>query len=102
MDQTFAIPYASQGLSVVALDAYDSDALDVPGLEDYISYLDVSYKLGIETTSTYEALSAIYEGSNPYPLDIVVGRDGTIRYIGREYDAPTLLTVIEAALAETP
>lgn len=101
-DSAFVTPYASQGLSVVGLNPYDSDALDIGGLEEYLQYLDVSYPIGIETNGTYDALTAIYQGSNPYPLDIIVGRDQTIRYIGRELDIPAMELVIQQALAEPP
>jgi hypothetical protein len=100
MDEAFFQPYGAQGLSVVALNSDDRDALDVGGMEEWLQYLEVSYPVGYETSATYEALAAIYQGSNPYPLDIIVGRDQTIRYIGREYDVPTMEAIIQEALAE--
>jgi len=99
-DDVFVTPYASQGLTVVALNPYDPDALNVGGVAEYLSYLDVSYRTGIETNGTYDAFTAIYQGSNPYPLDIIVGRDQTIRYIGRELDIPAMDAIIQEALAE--
>ena len=96
----FAQKYAAQGLKVIALNAYDSDALDVPGLEEYVQYLTVSYPVGIEVTGTYDALAAIYAGSNPFPIDVIIGKDQTIRYVGRELDVPTMDAIIQQALAE--
>jgi hypothetical protein len=100
MDETFFKPYEAQGLKVIALNSDDNDRLDVPGLEEYIDYLDVSYPVGFETSATYEAIAAVYQGSNPYPLDIIIGKDQTIRYIGREYDVDMMESIILEALAE--
>ena len=99
-DRIFAQPYAAQGLKVIALNPYDSDALDIPGLEEYLQYLTVSYPIGVETNATYDALAAIYAGSNPYPIDVIIGKDQTIRYVGRELDIPTMDAIIQQALAE--
>jgi len=100
MDRTFYQPYAHMGLTVVALNPNRPDHADIPYLEEYLSYLDVTFPVGIETNGTYAALTAIYAGSNPYPLDIIVGRDQTIRYIGRELDTPTMEAILLDALAE--
>ena len=35
---------------------------------------------------------------SPFPLDVVVGRDGRIAYLTRKYDADALRAAIEAAL----
>lgn len=42
------------------------------------------------------------EGGNfaPFPLHVVIGRDGTVRYLARQYDADAARAAIEAALAE--
>ena len=37
---------------------------------------------------------------SPFPLDVVIDRQGVMRYINREYEADELRAVIEAALAE--
>lgn len=36
----------------------------------------------------------------PFPLHVVVGRDGTIRYLATQYDALALQAALEAALSE--
>jgi hypothetical protein len=100
LESAFFAPYASQGLSVIALNPYDPDALNVGGLEEYLTYLDVAYPVGVETNATYDAFALMYQGSNPYPIDIIVGRDQTIRYIGRELDIPAMEAIIQEALAE--
>lgn len=36
----------------------------------------------------------------PYPVHVVIGKDGVVRYLAFQYDAQSLTAVIEAALAE--
>lgn len=79
------------------------ETLDQIGeVEDYCQSLGLTYDVGLEddTTATYDALAANFEGLNPFPLTVLVGRDGVIRYIAREYDGEALTPVIEEALAE--
>lgn len=41
------------------------------------------------------------EGSiSPYPVDVVVDREGIVRYLRREYDPAAMGAVIESLLAE--
>ena len=35
----------------------------------------------------------------PFPLQVVIGRDGEIAYLARQYDTDAVLTAIRAALA---
>ena len=75
---------------------------NIGGVTDFVESLGVTYDIGLEsvTTPTYEALAANYEGLNPFPLTVVVGKDGKILYVTREYDADALEVQIQAALAE--
>lgn len=91
--------YKDQGVEVVAIDA-NGDAAD--GVQEFVKNLGTSYPIGLEdeTTKTYEALVENFKGANPFPVDVVVGKDGKIRYIAREYDPEGLTAAVEAALAE--
>jgi hypothetical protein len=103
MQANFADKYGSQGLQVVALDPDSDDMLLGPELTDYVNYLGPpTYPVGTEdpTTPTYNTLAATYLGSNPFPMDIIVGKDGTIRYIAREYDPQAMDALMPALLAE--
>ena len=40
-----------------------------------------------------------FRGSNPFPIDVIVDRDGTIAYVAREYDPEAMDAVIERLLA---
>lgn len=37
---------------------------------------------------------------SPYPIDVIVDKQGTIRYLRHEYDPAAMTEVIEALLAE--
>ena len=45
-------------------------------------------------TFTYAGLEGIYDGGNPYPVDIVIDKAGVIQYLTREYDAAALEAII--------
>lgn len=86
-------------VDVIAIDA-NGDALDA--VQRFVSNLHVSYGVGLEdpSTKTYAALTQNYKGSNPFPVDVVVDRDGIITYIAREYDPDGIVAAVEAALAK--
>jgi len=90
--------YKDEGVQVVAIDA-NGDAMD--GVQRFVEDLGTTYPIGLEdeSTKTYEAFVKNYKGANPFPVDVVVGRDGKIAYISREYDPEGLTAAVEAALA---
>ena|GEM_PF-6186301 len=74
--------------------------------------LDIVMRFGLDAGLTvpmlydakqpYDRYYALDEGGEnwaPYPLQVVVDADGTIRSIAHQYDALALDRVIEAALA---
>lgn len=85
---------------VAAIDA-NGDAVE--GVQEFVKHMDLTYPVGLEdeATPTYAGLTdRNFQGANPFPVDVVVGRDGTITYISREYDPDGLKAAVEAALAE--
>ncbi|MBK6769749.1 MAG: hypothetical protein IPG72_12200 [Ardenticatenales bacterium] len=91
--------FKDQGVVVAAIDP-NGDSAD--GVQAWSSSSGVTYPIGLESpdTPTYKALVKNFKGLNPYPVDVVVGRDGTIAYISREYDPDGLLAAVEAELAK--
>lgn len=85
---------------MIALDSRES-LDDIAMVQAYVENLQVTYPVGLESPgTTYQAARANFPGPNPFPLTIVVGRDGIIRHIGKEADVDELTSVIERALAE--
>jgi hypothetical protein len=108
IDQQFVARYASQGLVTVAINPGGLGGVsggestdDMAGVQAYVEGLDLALlPVGIETTSHYREWTANYTGANPFPIDIIVDKRGIIRYVAREYDAPTMHTVVQQLLAE--
>lgn len=84
---------------VVALDAHDG-LEDIGQVQQFIDNLGVTFDVGLEQSGTYASLVQNFEGLNPFPVDVLVGKDGRIRYITREYDPYAMNEVIEQLLAE--
>jgi peroxiredoxin len=91
--------YRDRGLVVVALNAHDS-LEQVGQVDQYVDHLRLSYRLGLEQSGTYKQLTQNFAGTNPFPVDIIVGRDGQIAYIAREYDPDAMTEVIERLLGK--
>lgn len=84
---------------VVALDAHDTTE-QIGQVQQFIDNLGVTYDVGIETSGTYTSLVQNFAGLNPFPVDVLIGKDGRIRYITREYDPYAMTEIIEQLLAE--
>jgi peroxiredoxin len=85
-------------VEIVLLNA-NGDPVD--GVQEYVRNLHITYNIGLEdpATKTFAALNEVFKGANPFPDDIVVGKDGKIAYISREYDPDEIERAIDAELA---
>jgi hypothetical protein len=94
--------YGPQGLVTVALDPDTTDMLDPAGVAAFVANQGVEYPVAFEdlSTLTYASIEGIYDGSNPYPVDILVDKQGIMRYIAREYDPAALESKVIELLAE--
>jgi len=62
---------------------------------------NISFPAGIEDpASTYAAVTENFPGPNPFPVDVIVGKDGIVRYAAHEYDPDAMVSIIEQALSE--
>lgn len=107
INQRFWSTYKDKGLKVIAIDpggkggikgAASTDALT--GVQQFAQNLGLSMPVGAEETTNYLGFAGNFMGPNPFPIDIVVGKDGNIVYVAREYDPGALTKVIEAELAK--
>ena len=96
IENRFAKKYGDK-IAVVALDA-NGDAVD--GVQKFVASLHPTFLLGLEdpATKTYAGLNQNFKGSNPFPVDVVVNRNGKIVYIAREYDPDGIRAAIDALL----
>ena len=99
IEQRFHQTYKDQGLVVVALDAHDTTE-QIGQVQQFIDNLGVTFDVGIEQSGTYTSLVQNFAGLNPFPVDVLIGKDGRIRYVTREYDPYAMTEIIEQLLAE--
>jgi len=89
-------------LKVIAIDADQEDITTYHAeLEAYVDTIGVTFPVATELTGqgTYAEFSAIYEGSNPFPVNILIDKQGVIQYIAREYDSYTMGLLVQELLA---
>jgi hypothetical protein len=72
---------------------------DLGGVQRFTEKLGVTYPVGLEDTANYPSFAENFRGPNPFPVDVIVDRDGTIVYVAREYDPAAMTAVIEKLLA---
>lgn len=84
---------------MIALNAHD-DLEQIGQVQSFIDKIGVEYDVGFETTGTYRAIAGNFAGLNPFPIDVIVDRDGRIVHIQREYDPDALADVLERLLEE--
>lgn len=66
---------------------------------DFIDGADIAVPCLMDEEGEFYDGYARPPSSGPFPLDVVVDRDGRITYLSGDYDAPALRAAIEAALA---
>jgi peroxiredoxin len=99
LEARFWQKYKDHGLVMVSLNAHDGEERAGEVLQ-YAENIRVTFPLGLEKTRTYAALTQNFAGLNPFPVDVVVGKDGRIAYIAREYDPDALVEIIDKLLAK--
>jgi peroxiredoxin len=99
LEARFWQKYKDRGLVMVSLNAHDAEER-VGEVHQYADNIRVTFPLGLEKTQTYAAVTQNFVGFNPFPVDVVVGKDGKIAYIAREYDPNALVAVIEKLLVQ--
>jgi len=100
MQARFRDAYSEDELVVVAIDPDDDDYMELGRVQAFAQDLGVTYPVGIEETMNYEAFGNNFAGANPYPVDVIVDKQGIIRYVAREYDPSRMQQVIDELLAE--
>lgn len=74
---------------------------DIGEVQDFCENLGVTFTVALEESSaTYDAFAANFEGLNPYPIDILIDKEGIVRHVSREYDADELEAKVQELLAE--
>ncbi|WP_438008751.1 redoxin domain-containing protein [Sorangium sp. So ce321] len=99
-EERFWRKYKDQGLQIVALNPREP-VEQIGQVQAYCDNIEITFPVGLEeTASTYAAVTSSFPGPNPFPVDVIVGKDGIVRYASHEYDPDTMTAIIEQALAE--
>ena len=56
---------------------------DIAGVQRFTDKLGVTFPAGVEETGSYLRFAENFRGANPFPIDVIVDRDGTIAYVAR-------------------
>ena len=89
-------PYRDLGVEVVGINP-PSFGDDSALIQDFIEQTGVTFPIGIDVEQTYDAFR-VGDGLSPFPLDVIIGPDGTIAYVAREYDGDAMRAVIDELL----
>jgi hypothetical protein len=100
MEQRFWQRYKDQGLVMVAIDPDAEDYAQLAEVQNFAETLDLTFPVGVEDTATYELFTSAFTGVNPFPVDVLVDKQGKIRYVAREYDPAAIDAMIQVLLAE--
>jgi hypothetical protein len=107
IEERFWQRYRDQGLKVIAVDPGGRGGIrgeastdDIGGVQRFCENLGVSFQVGVESTQSYLAFTQNYKGANPFPVDVIIDRNGDIAYIAREYDPEAMAAVVERLLQE--
>ena len=71
----------------------DTDAI----LQQFVNQTGITFPVGIDVDRTYRDY-AVGESISPFPLDVIIGADGRIEYLSREFDIEAMVAVVERLL----
>jgi hypothetical protein len=103
LQNQFVDVYGPQGLQVVAIDPDSDDYLNPDAVADFVANQGVTFPVMVQETAvtpTYSTIEGVYDGANPYPVDILIDKNGIIRYVSREYDPVGIDDMVQVLLAE--
>jgi hypothetical protein len=109
IEERFWRKYRDRGLVVVGLNPGGRGGIrgaastdDIAGVQRFTEHLGVTFPVGLEESGSYRRFAENFAGANPFPVDVIVDRDGTIAYIAREYDPAAMEDVLTRLLADRP
>lgn len=66
---------------------------------NFIEQTGVTFPV-LMSDDTYVEYGGDDDGISPYPLDVIIDRDGTITYLRREFDGDAMVAEVERLLAQ--
>jgi hypothetical protein len=77
----------------------DAATDDMGGVQRFTEKLGVTFRVGLEQTANYRRFTENFRGANPFPVDVIVDRNGIVAYVAREYDPAAMEAVIQKLLS---
>jgi len=102
IEPTFWQAFKDAGLQVVGVNPGGLMGGDTPEImQNFRDQTGATFPMGWGEAGSYSALfSSGGSGLSPFPLDVIVDRDGRIAYSSRQYDPDAMAAVINALLAQ--
>jgi peroxiredoxin len=93
--------YSAQGLKVIAINADEEESLTPQTVAEFAEWLGLTLPIAVEVPGqgTYAEIVSAYQGTDPVPVNIVIDKQGVIRYVAREYDPDALEVMVQQLLA---
>jgi hypothetical protein len=88
-------PWAPEGLVVVGVNAAVLAGDDAALMAAFVEQTGIAFPVGWDRSDSYEAFPKLGQTS-PFPLHVLVDRQGRIAYLGRDHAVDAL----EAAVAQ--
>lgn len=88
-----------KGVVVIGINQGGLFGSDAKYVDDYVANLGLTFPVVMDMSSSYTQ----YVGTDaiaPFPLDVVIGKDGKVTLVSRDFDIGTLKQALEAALAK--
>ncbi len=98
IQKTIWEPLREQGVVVLGLNPGGLTGNDQAYVQDYVDALGLTFPVLMDNRFTYDAYTSS-DAIAPFPLDVVVDRDGTVLLAKRDFDIDLILATIEEALA---
>lgn len=70
---------------------------DATLLTQFAAQTGITFPIGLDANGSYRNYR-VSDGLSPFPLDVIIGPDGTIAYLRREYDPEAMKAVIDGLL----
>ena len=91
--------YKDQGVTVIGIAADEDDTAAV--VQQFVDQTGVTFDVGNALDdSDVTFRNAAANGISPYPLQVLLDGDGTVRFLSREFDYSALEDAIDQVLAE--
>jgi peroxiredoxin len=72
---------------------------DAARVASFAKQTGVTFPVGLDVNNSYGAFTSA-KGISPFPLDVIIDRDGRVAYVGTEYVPDKMTAVIDGLLSK--